>query len=258
MIRTDQSLRDAFIVDGYVLLPGFLNARELEDVDHHLNRLIREKVPAMRPEEAFYEDPEDPSTLKQIQSLYNHSPHFHGMMFGSKFEELASLLLDDKVVGRNMQYFNKPPRIGNPTPPHQDGYYFMLEPNEAVTMWLGLDDVDEENGCVRYVKGSHRDGMRPHGKTVLGFSQGITDFGTAGDLDREVWFSTRPGDLLVHHSLTIHRADGNRSADRSRRALGFIYYADRAKEDEVKKRSYQEKLAEEIRLKSTGHAGLQS
>lgn len=259
MISTDQSLRDAFIADGYVLLPGFLHAGELEEVDHHLDRLIRESVPAMRPEEAFYEDPEDPSTLKQIQSLYSHSPHFHGMMFGSKFEKLASLLLDDKVVGRNMQYFNKPPRIGNPTPPHQDGYYFMLEPNEAVTMWLGLDDVDEENGCVRYVKGSHRDGMRPHGKTaVLGFSQGITDFGTSGDLDREVWFRTRPGDLLVHHSLTIHRADGNRSADRSRRALGFIYYADRAKEDEVKKRSYQEKLAEEIRLKSTGHAGLRS
>lgn len=50
----------------------------------------------------------------------------------------------------------KPPRIGKGTPPHQDGYYFMLEPNEAVTMWMALEDVNEENGCVRYVKESHK------------------------------------------------------------------------------------------------------
>ena len=28
----------------------------------------------------------------------------------------------------------------------------MLEPNEAVTLWIALDDIDEENGCMRYVK----------------------------------------------------------------------------------------------------------
>jgi ectoine hydroxylase-related dioxygenase (phytanoyl-CoA dioxygenase family) len=50
-----------------------------------------------------------------------------------------------------MQYFNKPPSVGQPTPPHQDGYYFMLDPCEAVTMWFALDEVDEENGRMRYV-----------------------------------------------------------------------------------------------------------
>jgi phytanoyl-CoA hydroxylase len=173
------------------------------------------------------------------------------MMFGSRFEKLASVLLDDAVTGQNMQYFNKPPRIGKPTPAHQDGYYFMLEPNEAVTMWMALEPVDEENGCVRYVRGSQLRGLRPHGRTgVLGFSQGITDFGTPDDLQNEVYFPTRPGDLLVHHSLTIHRADGNQSDSRSRKALGFIYYAERAKEDVARKQAYQQQLAQEIRAKA--------
>ena len=75
-------------------------------------------------------------------------------------------------------------------------------------MWMALETVDEENGCVRYVKGSHKLGMREHGRTqTLGFSQGITDFGTDEDLLHEVYFPTQAGDLLVHHSLTIHRAD---------------------------------------------------
>ncbi len=234
--------------DGFVVIPGFLSVTEVEEAIGRLDVLIAEKVPSMPPEQAFYEDRSDPSTLKQIQALYDHDPHFHRMMFGSRFEALASLLLNDKVIGRNMQYFNKPPRIGQPTPPHQDGYYFMLDPNEAVTMWLGLEPVDEENGCVRYVKGSHKKGMRAHGRTgLIGFSQGMTDFGLPEDLEQEVYFKTGPGDLLVHHSMTIHRADGNRSTSRTRRALGFIYYAERAREDTEAKIRYQQKLAEEIR-----------
>lgn len=244
-------LHSKFRENGFVFIPGFLNALEVAEAKEHLDKLIREQVPSMPPERAFYEDRDDPSSLKQIQSLFEYDPYFEHMMFNSKFEALAALLLDDVVVGKNMQYFNKVPKIGQATPPHQDGYYFMLEPNEALTMWLGLDDVDEENGCVRYVKRSHLKGMRPHAKTqTLGFSQGMSDFGNAEDLANEVWFRTEPGDLLVHHSLTIHRADGNKSMDRSRKALGFIYYAEKAKEDVKAKAAYQEKLAEEIRSKS--------
>jgi phytanoyl-CoA hydroxylase len=246
-----KDLRRNFMEDGFVFIPGFLGTMEVAEAKEHLDTLIREQVPSMPPERAFYEDRNDPSSLKQIQSLFEYDPYFEHMMFNSKFEALAALLLDDHVVGKNMQYFNKVAKIGQPTPPHQDGYYFMLEPNEALTMWLGLDDVDEGNGCVRYVKGSHKKGIRPHSKTqTLGFSQGMSDFGSEDDLANEVWFKTRPGDLLVHHSLTIHRADGNRSEDRSRKALGFIYYAEKAKEDVKAKLAYQEKLAEEIRSKS--------
>ena len=42
----------------------------------------------------------------------------------------------------------------------------MLEPNEALTFWIPMDVVDESNGCIRYVRGSHKRGMRPHGKTA--------------------------------------------------------------------------------------------
>ena len=247
METSDQKhLRGKFREDGFVFLPGFINEEEVQQIHVRLQKLIKEKVPDMPPEHVFYEDRDDPSTLKQLQTLFSYDDFFYRLMFRSRFEELASVLLDDGVVGKNMQYFNKPPLTGKPTPPHQDGYYFMLEPNEAVTMWLGLDPVDEENGCVRYLKGSHRRGMRPHGKTgTLGFSQGITDYGK--EVDKEVWWVTKPGDLLVHHSLTIHRADANRSSDRTRKALGFIYYAQKAKEDTAAKTAYQQKLNEEIR-----------
>ena len=102
-------------------------------------------------------------------------------------------------------------------------------------------EVDGENGCIRYVAGSHHDGLRPHQRTdVLGFSQGVTDYGPA-DQQREVPVHAEPGDLLVHHCLTVHRADANRSG-RHRRALGLIYYSDRAQEDVEARDSYLKSL----------------
>ncbi|MGA1522446.1 MAG: hypothetical protein ACO4CZ_00610 [Planctomycetota bacterium] len=55
------------------------------------------------------------------------------------------------------------------------------------------------------------------------------------------------GDLLAHDASTIHRADANRDPTRSRKALGFIYYAESARVDEARHAAYQERLAREMR-----------
>ena len=46
--------------------------------------------------------------------------------------------------------------------------------------------------------------------------------------------------------MTIHLADKNRSS-RSRKAIGFIYYAASAKVDEVAHASYQRQLDKDLR-----------
>jgi hypothetical protein len=45
--------------------------------------------------------------------------------------------------------------------------------------------------------------------------------------------------------MTIHRADANRS-NRTRHAIGMVYYAARAKEDKVAVEAYQKKLMAEL------------
>jgi phytanoyl-CoA hydroxylase len=241
------SITSDFDRDGYVALPGFLPEGELTELDARVTQFIADVVPAMPREHVFYENKEDPTSLKQLQHLYRYDSYFANIFERGGFRDLAESLLGAPVVLKNLQYFNKPPRVGRPTPAHQDGFYFMIEPCEALTMWLALDHVDDENGCVRYVLGSHRRGMRDHGRTqVLGFSQGIVDHGQPDDLANERAISARPGDLLVHHALTIHRAEGNRSASRSRRALGIICYAVHAKEDATRAASYQRRLQAEL------------
>jgi non-haem Fe2+, alpha-ketoglutarate-dependent halogenase len=46
---------------------------------------------------------------------------------------------------------------------HQDVTYWGLEPPQAVTLWLAIDDADEENGCMQVIPGTHTGGIREHG-----------------------------------------------------------------------------------------------
>ena len=237
--------RAIFERDGFLVLPSFYREEELLNIEDELERFITMRIPVLPQEQIFFEDKSNPSSLKQIQRLHEHESFFERMM-NDKPKKLAQELLGEPVIGKNLQYFDKPPSLGKDTPPHQDACYFMIEPCRALTMWLALDEVDEGNGCIRYVRGSHMQGLRPHAQTeTLGFSQGIFDYGD-DDLDNEKVVMAAPGDLLAHHALTIHRAGSNQSATRSRRALGFIFYGESAKEDAVAHASYQQRLTHEM------------
>jgi phytanoyl-CoA hydroxylase len=155
-----------------------------------------------------------------------------------RWHALARALVGEGVTCMGPEWFNKPPESDSPTPPHQDNYYFNLAPPNVATIWLALDPVDDANGCLRYVAGSHRRGVRPHGRSnVLGFSQGITDYGDADRAD-EVAIRLQPGDAVGHSGNTIHRAEPNRSA-RHRRAFAMVFRGESCRRDEEAFARYQ-------------------
>ena len=233
-----------FNLDGFVSIPGFFNAGEVAELRENKERFIRDVLPTMPETEVYYDDKNDPSTLKQMQNMEKRDAFFGSLMNPqSKLTTLAETCLGEAVTPKNLQYFNKSPAASTPTPPHQDGYYFHLSPNLAITIWMALEDVAPEQGCVNYVRGSHRFGMRAHGASgTLGFSQGILDFGISNDLENAVNSPCKAGHLIAHHSLTIHWADGNTSGDKSRQALGAVFFSDRCRVDEKAKAAYQARL----------------
>jgi len=238
------TIRQQFEEEGFVIIPDFVGPVEFAEIDRKVEWFIAQVVPGLPTDQVYFEDREDPSTLKQIQKLHEHS-ELASVLFASPFETLAATLLGEPVVGRNLQYFNKPPGVSRPTPPHQDGHYFMLTPPHAVTLWLALDDVAPQQGCVRYVRGSHRRGLQPHEASgVLGFSQHLVRY--SPERAEEVCGTCSAGTVIAHHALTIHRADANATADRARRALGFIYYGTSARADDDAHAAYQARLAADL------------
>lgn len=244
--------KQAFDRDGFISVDPLYNGDEMAAINQEMSRFLADGIAQMPPEQVYLEDRSDKSSVKQLMHLYKYNAFFHEMIFNGPARRIAEEVLGEEVVPVNMQFFNKPAGIGKPTPPHQDGYYFHLKPCQAVTGWLALEPVDHENGCIHYVRGSHREEeFRPHGGTgVLGFSQGVTDFGTEQDKANTVACPGQPGTFLIHHARTIHWATPNVSKTRTRRALGFIYYAKSAKPDLEAKQAYQEAL--DASLKAQG------
>lgn len=234
----DADQKSAFDRDGFLIVREFLRPDELEELRDELRRYINDVVPGLPGTAAFYDDPARPETLKQLQHM-GSDPFFENYRRHEKWKSLADLLIGEPAGAQEPEWFNKPPMSDHTTPPHQDNYYFCLRPCHVITMWLAMTPIDEENGCLRYVAGSHLGGVRPHAATeVLGFSQGITDFGP-GDEVREHAVRLQPGDLAVHHGETIHRAMPNRSANRRREAFAMVFRGESCRRDESAFERYQ-------------------
>ena len=133
---------------------------------------------------------------------------------------------------------------------HQDSAYIsaQFEPyeNNSVTVWMALDDADEDNGCVEYAVGSHKwkpllhlaggtkteeEGGTDNGSEISSFHsadessyrRGISGAASlAGCDDPLELIETAPvkeGHAIFHHQDAWHGSGPNTSTDRHRRAL---------------------------------------
>src|SRR5215472_12752928 len=242
--------RDRFDRDGFLVLRNFLTPEEIDSIREGWRRFLRDIAPGISNAHVMYENGSDPDTLKQADCIHLE-PALDAWRHQGKVRELAELLIGP-VIPQHGEFFDKPPRCGKGTPPHQDGFYFCLEPNVACTVWIPLEPVDEENGALTYVRGSHRNGVLDHrASSVLGFSQAL-----AGTLRRSadhVMCAAQPGDILVHHSLTIHYAARNRSQTRHRRSIAYVFFSAAARRDEAAWERYQASLARQREAKGIAH-----
>jgi ectoine hydroxylase-related dioxygenase (phytanoyl-CoA dioxygenase family) len=118
------------------------------------------------------------------------------------------------------QVFYKPPRHPGVVTWHQDySYWTRATPAGHLTCWIGLDDSTEENGCLKYVPGSHRWGLLPK----ISLTEDMD--AVKGHLTPEQAAAFEPvsmvlkaGECTYHHSHTVHGSYGNRS-DRPRRGV---------------------------------------
>ena len=221
------SIKRSFDENGFARIPGFLDSTEAREAGDRLDRFIAELVPDLAPEEIFYEIEGQPDMIKSLTTLSTRDSYFHDLFNSERFGAVAEGMLGAPASPPMVHLLNKVPRIGKETLPHQDAAYLTIAPGQSVTFWLALDEADENNGAMLYLRGSHRAGLRHHEDTGSNyFAKAIFDYQERGS-DEEVMAPAQPGDLLVHHSLTIHRTGLNHS-ERSRRALIADFILDSA------------------------------
>jgi Phytanoyl-CoA dioxygenase (PhyH) len=153
-----------------------------------------------------------------------HAP-VYDVLTDARIVNVVKDLLGPDVVAWGSHFFCKMPRDGRRVAWHQDASYWPLSPAKTVTVWLAIDDVDMENGGMRFIRGSHRFGhltyraSRADENNVLDQTvENAEDYGTRVDVP------LRAGEVSIHCDLLLHGSEANDS-DRRRCGLTLRYCA---------------------------------
>lgn len=164
----------------------------------------------------------------QLDAVSRHKPHLY-LKWANDLGRHPNIINAIKpILGNDILLwysviFVKPPRSEGLVPWHQDSTYWALDRDEGLTVWLALSDVNESNGCVEYIPGSHtwRDmqhsidnseqNLLARGQLVKGFDEKNTKK-----------LILKPGQASLHHVRLMHASKANPS-DQPRLGIAFRY-----------------------------------
>jgi ectoine hydroxylase-related dioxygenase (phytanoyl-CoA dioxygenase family) len=85
----------------------------------------------------------------------------------------------------------------------------------SATVWIALDEVLPEQGAMRFLTGSHREGPLGNYGAQIGQDLGVLHH-YPKLLELYEWsppFHYMPGDATIHHCYTVHGTPENRTAN---------------------------------------------
>lgn len=126
-------------------------------------------------------------------------------------------ILGPDILVYAAEFFIKEARTTQIVSMHQDLTYWGLGATQGlVTAWIALSPSTPESGCMDFVRASHKNPILPHEDTfdennLLSRGQEIrVDVAEADKVAIEI----HPGQMSLHHGLTIHGSGPNTSDDR--------------------------------------------
>jgi hypothetical protein len=210
--------------DGHVRLPGLASPAEVEAFRPALAAVV-DAVAARHDSQGRIDDYD--RLFTQVTNAWRLSEPVRRFVFASRFARAAARLLGVPGVRlyHDQALFKEPG--GQATPWHRDQYYWPLDTDDTVTMWMALVDVPLETGPMTFASGSHlaRDvpGLPISAESEAAFARYVAErgFRLAGD-------ALGAGDATFHSGRTLHSARPNLS-DRRREVMTVIYFADGAR-----------------------------
>lgn len=126
-------------------------------------------------------------------------------------------ILGADILIYSTEFFIKEPHTTHVVSMHQDLTYWGLGAIDGlVTAWIALSPATPASGCMDFVAGSHRNAILPHEDSfdpnnLLSRGQEVkVDVAEADKTAIEI----HPGQMSLHHGLTIHGSGPNTSDDR--------------------------------------------
>ena len=221
----DANLIESFESDGYVLVRGLASPGEVAAYRPLIEAVALDRAWDKRP---LAERDTYGKAFLQSQNLWCVDPLIARFVLARRFAGVAAKLLRvESVRLYHDQALCKEPGGGR-TPWHQDQYYWPLDTDRTITLWMPLVDVPAEVGSMTFVTGSYKLGDL-RGRAISDESDAEFERVIA---DRQLAVHTfgamSAGDATFHAGWTIHSAGPN-PTDALRTVMTIIYFADGAR-----------------------------
>ena len=224
--------------DGFLVVRGLLQDRDLEPLRRvftaQVDREARQKQDAGAIDDLHENAPFERRLYEVYQGIKRNSGNWNQEVFSRELYDFgtnpAILDLVESILGPEIQFNgdywvrSKLPHESLTTYPwHQDSGYYgdATEKHHILSLWIPLVDVNEVNGCMQMMPGSHRWGLLPAMDDGDGHLQPREEIEQRGQC---VAATMEVGDVLAFHNLTFHRSTMNRS-DSIRWSIDLRYSA---------------------------------
>ncbi len=206
--RLPEPLRDQYWQDGFLFPVPVMDAAEAGDMRAELEQIEAEWLDAGLPQPL--------NTYKRINAhivmpLATRIATHRGVL------DAVEGVLGPDILVFSAEFFIKEPRTTQIVSMHQDLTYWGLGAIDGlVTAWVPLSPATPASGCMDFVRGSHKHAILPHEDTFDEnnlLSRGQEVAVDVADEDK-VAIEIHPGQMSLHHGLTIHGSGPNTSDDR--------------------------------------------
>jgi hypothetical protein len=146
---------------------------------------------------------------------------FHALAHHPALLTLFGKLFGEEVFPhpRNIARLMLPREQQTPTPPHQD-YIHIQGTQQVWTAWIPVGDCPRTLGGLSVLRASHKQGIMPVKKAE---GAGGLEVYLCGEDYQWIEHDYQAGDVLIFHSLTVHKALPNHQEDRIRLSCDFRY-----------------------------------
>ncbi|WP_261512045.1 phytanoyl-CoA dioxygenase family protein [Chryseobacterium paludis] len=206
--------------NGYLILKNYLSTEIVDQINDEIEKLMTE------------------GTLKfryggKLMFAIHHSDIIRMIGNDKDFLDFLSVLLDGEAkLFQSINFIN-----GSQQKTHSDSIHMTTYPlGGLLGVWIALEDIDENNGALHYIPGSHKlpyflnsdydnegNAFKIGKQSYKAYEEFLENKVKELGLKKEI-FRAKKGDLLIWHANILHGGEPHLDKERTRKSLVYHYF----------------------------------
>ncbi len=216
----DQNSVLEFDEKGFLVLRNFLTEEIVDQINDEIEKLMKAGTVKFR-------------YGGKLMFVIHHSEIVKNIGNDKKLLEFLSVLMDGQAkLFQSINFIN-----GSQQKTHSDSIHMTTYPlGGLLGVWIALEDVDENNGALHYIPGSHKlpyflnsdydnegSAFKIGNKSYKAYEEFLEGKVKELGLKKEI-FRAKKGDLLIWHANILHGGEPHTDKTRTRKSLVYHYF----------------------------------